>query len=159
MSVWPAFALALTGVTWGSIQSSTPASRDFRKLDVCALAAAADVARAAGGAPLDTRPFNAQDGQLARCVYGIEPAGAAKGTRTAYVIELFPANDFDELRPHVGQPVTEVSGIGDGAYEYRDPDSNRWRIYVRRHGDVTISVTGPDQSAVRKVAALAWSRR
>lgn len=130
---------------------------DLRKVNVCETVPAPDVAAGVGGTSLDAKPFNAPDGTVARCVYGVRPPGSG-ATRVAYVVELFPAADFDAIRPHVDQPVTEVRSVGDGAYEYRDADTDRWRIYVRLRGSVTISATGPDRALVRTVAGLAASK-
>jgi hypothetical protein len=133
--------------------------RDLKTIDVCAFAAGAEVARLAGGSLLDAKRFNAPDGTVARCVFGVAlPGKGAEKERTAWVVELFPPGDFDALRPHIDEPVRDVAGIGDGAYEYQSADSGRWRIYAHKRGDVTLSVTGTDEPTVRKIAAFALSR-
>ena len=39
----------------------------------------------------------------------------------------------------------------------KDADSGRWRLYTHRRGNVTVSVTGPDEATVRKIAAFVLS--
>ncbi len=149
-------ALVLAAALAASTLAAPP--RDLLKLDACAAVPGTEVARVAGGRLVDTKPFNAPDGTLARCVYGVVPARVAAPGRTAWVVEFFPLADFDELRPHIEEPVRDVAGLGDGAYEYKNADSGRWRLYTRRRGDVTISVTGTDEATVRKIAAFVLSR-
>jgi len=154
--------LAVVLVT-GILPAVLPASaagpaRDLLKLDVCATIPGAEVARVAGGQLVESKPFNAPDGKLARCVYFVAPPGKGAPAKAAWVVEFFPPADFDELRPHIEEPVRDVTGLGDGAYEYKAADSGRWRLYTRRRGDVTVSVTGADEAIVRKIATFVLSR-
>ena len=155
-SLAPVLASGLLSVVAAPAWAAGP-PRDLLKLDVCATIPGAEVARVAGGQIVESKPFNAPDGKLARCVYFVAPPGNG-AAKTAWVVELFPPGDFDEVRPNIEEPVRDVAGLGDGAYEYKDADSGRWRLYTRRRGDVTVSVTGPDEATVRKIAAFALSR-
>jgi hypothetical protein len=139
------------------LASAAGPARDLRKLDVCATVPGAEVARLAGGQLVESKPFNAPDGKLARCLYFVAPPGKS-AAKAAWVVELFPPEDFDGLRPHIEEPVRDVAGLGDGGYEYKDAGSGRWRLYTHRRGDVTVSVTGTDEAIVRRIAAFALSR-
>ena len=150
-------SVVTTSLVWGALAGAAP-PRDLRKLDVCGAIPGAEVARLVGGGLADSKPFNATDGTVARCVYGVVPAGADVKQRAAWVVEMFPPATFDELRPHVEQPVKDVAGLGDGAFEYKDPDSGRWRLYAHRRGDVTLSVTGTDEPTVRRIVSFVLSR-
>jgi hypothetical protein len=48
-----------------------------------------------------------------------------------------------------------VTGIGDGAYAFKDPGDGRFKIRVLRRGDVTIEASADTAETARKVAAVA----
>jgi hypothetical protein len=146
--------LALVGATL-AVAAAAAEPVDLRKADVCATVSATEVAHIAGGSPSDTRRFNAPDGKLARCLYLVSPPGGKE--RIGWVVELLPAADFDAMRPYIEQPVRELAGVGDGAYVYKDPDSGRFRLYAHRRGGPSVSVTGPDDAVVRRIAVFALS--
>jgi hypothetical protein len=159
MTRYLAVSVVLGMVALAVSSPAGPPPRELRAFDVCTFAAGADVIRVVGGSLLDTKRFNAPDGTIARCNYGVAlPGKGNEKERTVWVVELSPPADFDELRPHIDEPVRDVAGVGDGAYEYKSADTGRWRIYTRKPGDVTISVTGSDESIVRKLAAYVLSR-
>jgi hypothetical protein len=134
-------------------------SKDLRTLDVCHAVPGPEVARLAAGQLLEAKRFNSPDGDAARCVYFVGPPGKGhEKEKGAWVVELFPPAAFSEVRPHIEEPVRDVPELGDGAYDYKDGDSGRWRLYTHHRGDVTVSVTGPNEATVRKIAAFVLSR-
>ncbi len=129
------------------------------RADVCASLPAAEVVRTVGGGRLlEATPFRAPDGKLARCSYAVVPAGTAGEKPVLWMVELLPAGQFEALRPFIGQPVREIAGIGDGAFVYKEGESGRSRLYVRRRKRETLSLSGPDEAVLRKIALLALSR-
>jgi hypothetical protein len=141
---------------WPSVAAWAAPGQDLKPIDVCAVVPGSEVARIAGGSLVEAKRFNAPDATVARCVYRVAPPSGKD--QSAWVVELFPAGTLDEVRPYVEPPVREVPDLGDGAYEYQDPDTGRWRLYALKRGDVTVSVTGTDEPVVRKIATFVLSR-
>ena len=131
------------------------AERQLADLDVCALVPGEEVAEVLGMRLVSTRTSNSPDGKLARCVYLVSGSGPSDEATGAYVVALLPPTRYAELRPFQEEPTRDVPGIGDGAWIVLHSESARYDLYALRTGDVTVEVTGEDDSAVRKVAGLA----
>ncbi len=150
------FLSPLFGVV--TLVSTAWAGPDLARLDVCTGLPGAEVARAAGGRLLEAKPFQAPDGSLARCSYRVAPQGASDEKGIVWVVELLPAGQYETIRAFIEQSVRELAGIGDGAFAYKENESGRSRLYVRRRKKATLSLTGPDEAVLRRVALLALSR-
>jgi hypothetical protein len=64
---------------------------------------------------------------------------------------LQPAEDFDELKKHIEQPISAVSGLGDAAYVFRD-DDRRVRLSVLKRGDLMFQATADAHESARTIA-------
>lgn len=147
-------ALALGSVLCAGT-AGAQAGRDLKTIDVCRVVPGETVAAAVGGKLAEVRPFNPNDGSMARCTYLVDLPGPEKPVRKGYAIWLFPPGDFVELRGFTESKMTDVSGLGDGAYIFQDSGDGRFKIRFLRKGDVTIEATGDTADAARKVAGVA----
>jgi hypothetical protein len=120
--------------------------RDYTKLDVCRLVPADSIARALGGTVSQARPTF--DKTFSRCTYILQLAGKPAG----YVVWLQPAEDFEELKKHIEEPLTAVSGLGDAAYMFHDKGDGRFKINVLKRGDLMFQATGESAASARRVA-------
>jgi hypothetical protein len=121
--------------------------RDFAKIDACQVVPGDVVARAIGGKLVSTAPTAAKS--FSRCRYTILPAGGA--TPAGYLVWLQAASDFDELKSLADKPVSELTGLGDSAFLFRD-DDGRFKIDVVKRGDLMFQATGATAESARKVA-------
>lgn len=135
-----------------------PRPLDLATIDVCALVPGDEVAHAVSASLREAKRFNSPDGDIARCVYIVEPAGSEGTQPRAFAVELEPASNFAELRPFVEEPTHDVGGLGDGAWTSRDPDTGRFRLWVLRGGTATLYLTADDETELRKIAELVLSK-
>ena len=126
----------------------------YESLNVCEKVPAAELATALAGRALDAKPVNIKGLVAARCVYGIEIAGA----RRAFVLWINPAADFDGLREASEPPVTVVKGVGDEAFATTDKDTKRTQLTARARGKVTVQVTSEQLEWAQTVAKVALSK-
>jgi hypothetical protein len=124
------------------------APRDYATYNVCEAVPGDAIARAVGGKLVTTRPTF--DKNWSRCLYMVTTPGSDR--QRGYVVWLGPAADFEDMKPHIEEPITPVSGLGDGAYIYRDKGDGRFKIYVLMRGQQTFETTGEASESVRKVA-------
>ena len=75
----------------------------------------------------------------------------ANGKPSGYVVWIQPAEDFEELKKHIEQPIASVSGLGDAAYVFQD-DDRRFKLNVLKRGDFMFQATADTREAARKVA-------
>jgi hypothetical protein len=151
--------LSSTVAIWGgalAIAMGSPALQQttYESLNACERVPPADVAAALSGRALDHRPVNHKGLTAARCVYGIEVAGA----RRAFVVWINPVGDFDELREASEPPVTEVNGVGDAAFATTDKDTKRVQLTARVRGKVTVQVTSERMEWAQAIARVALSK-
>ena len=128
--------------------------RELATLNVCQLVPGEDIARALGGKLADARAFS--DKALSRCTYFIVPPGSEKPR--GYVVWMQPPEDFEGLKQDIAEPRTSITGLGDGAYMFRDAGDGRFKINVLKRGDVMIQVTGESADSARKVADAVVAR-
>lgn len=137
------------------------ARRDLSKVDVCQLVPGDAVARALGGKLAQTRPFNPKDGTFSRCTYFIVPAGSDE--RAGYSIWVYPAGSFEELKQYSEDKMTPVTGLGDGAYIFRDSGDSFFKLRVLKRGDLSFEAVADTAEKARKVAEAAvaslWSSK
>jgi hypothetical protein len=116
------------------------AGRDLASVDVCELIPANAVASAVGG-QIDG-PAEATDpgfdGKGCRYRYRL-----ADGRTGATEISLHPPSEFDFWRTTQSFPLTDLDGIGDGAYwGKRTGETN---LFVLARGDVTVRIRAISQ--------------
>jgi hypothetical protein len=136
-----------------SAGTATSQGRNLGVVNVCELVPGDTVARAVGGTLAGARPVAAK-GSAPRCVYQVVPPGAPDA-RTAFVIWLYPPDDFESLRRSTEGTISDVPGVADGAYAFKDPGDGRFKIRVLKSGDVTIEATADTADAARRVAEAA----
>ncbi len=155
--------LAAAALTAASYQprgdSAAPqAHRDYATLNVCEVVPGEAIARALGGTLAEARPFG--DKSFSRCTYFVVPSGTS--LRMGYVVYLQPPDDFEGLKQYIEDPITPISGLGDGAYIFHDSGDGRFKINVLKRGDVMIEATGDSAASARKVAdavvAVLWKK-
>lgn len=133
-------------------------ARDYTKFNVCEAVPGEAVARAVGATLVETRPFF--DKSFSRCTYIVMPPGSTQ--RAGYTVWMQPAEDFEELKKYIEEPITPVSGLGDGAYWFKDKGDNRFKIHVLKRGDLMFQATGESAASARKVAeavvAVLWKK-
>jgi hypothetical protein len=122
--------------------------RDFATLNVCQLVPGEAIARALGGKLVEARPV--PDKSVPRCRYFVLPAGS--DSQRGYVVWMQQPQDFEELKKSISDPITVVSGLGDGAYLFRDKGDGRFKIHVLKRGDLMFEATGDSAESARKVA-------
>jgi hypothetical protein len=131
--------------------------RDYATFNVCQAVPGDTIARALGGRLVQTRP--SYDKSFSRCTYFIVPPG--KDTQLGYVVWVQPPEDFEELKKHIEEPRTALTGLGDGAYMFRDKGDDRFKINVLKRGDLMFQATADSPESARKiadaVAARLWS--
>jgi hypothetical protein len=134
---------------------ATPQGRNLSGVNVCQMVPGEAVAKAVGGTLAEARPIVAKDSTLPRCVYQVVVPQGAATARRAYVIWAYPPGDFQSLRRYTEGKVSDVPGLGDGAYAFKDPGDGRFKIRVLKSGDVTIEATADTADAARRVAEAA----
>jgi hypothetical protein len=149
-----ALAPAVMAMALWSHASAGAGQTSFETLNVCERVPPADVAAVVSGRALDGRPVNVKGLTAARCVYGIEIAGA----RRAFVIWINPAADFEGLRKATDPPVEEIKGVGDEAFAITDKDTKRIQLTARARGKVTVQVTSERMEWAQAVAKVALSK-
>jgi hypothetical protein len=158
----PSFLLAAARlVVAGSIAAPAIDSqprRDYTKLDVCQLVPGGVIAKAFGGTLAETRSFF--DKAWSRCVYFVVLPGS--GTRVGRVVWVQPAEDFEELKQYIDEPLTALTGLGDAAYMFHDTGDGRFKINVLKRGDLMFQATGESAASARRladaVAAHLWKK-
>ena len=126
----------------------------YEALNVCQRVPGSAVASAVSGRAVDERAVNIKGLSAARCVYGIEIAGA----RHAFVVWVNPVGDFEGLREASDPPVVDVAGVGDAAFAITDKDTKRIQLTARLRGKVTVQVTSDRMDWAQAVARVALSR-
>ena len=130
---------------------------DFATLDVCEMVPAAVVARAVNGRVQTTRRFN--DKEFGRCTYVAVLPGSEEPH--GCVLWVQAASDFEELRKVTSASVTDIAGLGDAAYIFRDEDG-RFKVDVVKKNDLMFQATADTADGARKVAeavaAHLWSK-
>ena len=153
-SLW----LGVSAVGISVILSRAPAigasQTSFESLNACERVPSTVVAAALSGRAVDERPVNFKGLTAARCVYGIEIAGA----RRAFVLWINPPDDFQGLRDASEPPITDVKGVGDGAFAITDKDTKRIQLTAWRRGKVTVQVTSERLDWAQAVAKVALSK-
>jgi hypothetical protein len=147
----------LLSTIWGSalaLAMGAPVPHQYESLNACERVPPADVAAAVSGRALDHRPVNHKGLTAARCVYGIEIAGA----RRAFVVWINPVGDFDGLREASEPPITDVKGVGDDAFATTDQDTKRVQLTARVRGKVTVQVTSDRMEWAQAIARVALSK-
>jgi hypothetical protein len=144
--VVPAF-LAASSRASGRSAGSQP-RRDYSTLNVCQIVPGESIARALNGRLAEARAFSEKT--FSRCTYFVFPPGTEQ--RLGYVVWMQPPEDFEELKKHVGEPLTALTGLGDGAYMFRDTGDGRFKINVLKRNDVMFQATGDSAASARKVA-------
>jgi hypothetical protein len=141
-----------TGTGWAQ------GGRDLKTVNVCKAVPGDAIATAVGGRLAEVRPFTPKDPTFTRCTYFVDVPGTGQATREAYSLWFYPPADFEDLRKYTNEKITEVSGLADGAYEFRDSGDGRFKIRVLKRGDVSFEATAGTADAARKVAgvAVAW---
>ncbi len=152
------FALALTVAASAAGPSWAQTRRDLKTMDVCQVVPGDAVASAVGGKLAEARPFTPKPPTFTRCTYLVDVPGGAQTTRKGYALWFYAPSDFEELRKYTEGKVTDIPGLGDGAYIFQDPGDRRFKIRVLRRGDGTIEATADTADAARQVAgiAVAW---
>jgi hypothetical protein len=70
---------------------------------------------------------------------------------------LMPPAPFETRHAQQQNPVTPVSGLGDGAYVTYAPAGERLDLYVLKRSLATIVVSGENRVALIKIAKVAVS--
>jgi hypothetical protein len=128
--------------------------RDYQTFDVCQAVPGETIARALGGKLVQARPFH--DKSFGRCTYFVIPQGADK--QLGYAVWMSPPQDFEELKKHIEEPRTTLTGLGDGAYMFQDKGDGRFKVYVLKRGDLMFQATAESAESARKVAAAVVAR-
>ena len=123
-------------------------ARDYSTFDVCKVIPGEAVARALGGKLVTIRAT--MDKTFSRCTYFVVLPGNEK--QTGYVVWMQPAEDFEELKKAIEEPMAALSGLGDGAYMFQDKGDGRFKINVLKRGDLMFQATGESKETARKVA-------
>jgi hypothetical protein len=131
-----------------AVPATAQPRRDFATLNVCQLVPGEAIARALGAKLVEARPV--ADQTLPRCRYSVLPAGS--DSQRGYVVWIQQPEDFEELKKVISDPITTVSGLGDGAYLFRDKGDGRFKIHVLKRGDLMFEATGDSAASARKVA-------
>jgi hypothetical protein len=147
-------AIALGSVLCAGI-ALAQVGRDLESVDVCRVIAGEAVAAAVGGKLVEVRPFTPKPPTFTRCTYFVDVPGPQKPLRKGYALWLYPPADFVELRGFTEGKITDIAGLGDGAYGFQDPGDGRFKIRVLKRGDVTIEATADTADAARTVAGVA----
>jgi hypothetical protein len=121
-------------------------TRDYAKFNVCEFIPGDAIARAVGGRLTQSRPTF--DKNWSRCAYYVTDVN---GKPNGYVVWIQPAEDFEELKKYIDQPITPVSGVGDGAYLFQD-DDRRFKLNVLKRGELMFQATADTQESARQVA-------
>ena len=143
-------------VSAGTARAQT--GRDLKTIDVCRIVPGEAVAAAVGGKLAEARPFTPKPPTFARCTYMVDVPGAAQAARKGFALWFYPPADFEELRKYTEGKVTDIPGLGDGAYGFQDPGDGRFKIRVLKRGDVAIEASADTADAARKVAGVAVAR-
>jgi hypothetical protein len=147
-------AILGASVVLGAAATASPQEKSYEALNVCERVRSAEIAQALSGRALDAKPINTKGFVAARCVYGIEIAGA----RQAFVLWVNPVGDFDELRKVSEPPVTAVNGVGDEAFATTDKETARTQLTARVRDKVTVQVTSARLDWAQTVARVALSK-
>lgn len=139
--------IVLPSAEAGAESSALQPRRDYTTLDVCQLVPADRIARALGGTVSQARPTF--DKAFSRCTYLLQ---LDSGKPMGYVVWVQPAEDFEELKKHIDEPLTTVNGLGDAAYMFQDKGDGRFKINVLKRGDLMFQATGESAASVRRVA-------
>ena len=121
-------------------------TRDYPTFNVCEFIPGDAIARSVGAKLTQSRPTFDKD--WSRCAYYVTDAN---GKPSGYVVWIQPAEDFEELKKHIEQPIASVSGLGDAAYVFQD-DDRRFKLNVLTRGDFMFQATADTQESARKVA-------
>ena len=121
-------------------------TRDYTKFNVCEFIRGDAIAQSVGAKLTQSRPTF--DKNWSRCTYYVTDA---KGKPNGYVVWIQPAEDFEELKKHIEQPIAAVSGLGDAAYMFQD-DDRRFKLNVLKRGDLMFQATADTKESARKVA-------
>ena len=121
-------------------------TRDYTKFNVCEFIPGDAIARSVGATLTRSRPTF--DKNWSRCAYYVTDAN---GKPNGYVVWIQPAEDFEELKKHIEQPIVPVSGLGDAAYVFQD-DDRRFKLNVLKRGDLMFQATADTPESARKVA-------
>ena len=121
-------------------------TRDYTTFNVCELIPGDAIARSVGAKLTQSRPTF--DKNWSRCAYYVTDAN---GKPNGYVVWIQPAEDLEELKKHIEQPIVPVSGLGDAAYVFQD-DDRRFKLNVLKRGDFMFQATADTQDSARKVA-------
>jgi hypothetical protein len=121
-------------------------TRDYRTFNVCEFIPGDAIARSVGAKLTQSRPTFDKD--WSRCAYYVTDAN---GKPSGYVVWIQPAEDFEELKKHIEQPIASVSGLGDAAYVFQD-DDRRFKLNVLTRGDFMFQATADTQESARRVA-------
>jgi hypothetical protein len=124
------------------------AGRDFATLNVCQIVSGEALARALGGKLADTRAGHTASSS--RCVYFISAPPSDK--RSGYIVWLQPPADFEALKKYIEEPITTLTGLGDGAYMFRDKGDGRFKIHVLKRGDLMFEASADSAESARKIA-------
>jgi len=95
--------------------------RDYAALDVCEAVPGEIIAHAVGGKLTDVR--GTTDKSFSRCRYTVAMPGTDKPSGS--VVWISPPEDFEDLKKSIEEPRTTVTGLGDGAYIFRDKGRRR----------------------------------
>ena len=72
------------------------------------------------------------------------------------------ASDFEELRKVTSASVTDIAGLGDAAYIFRDEDG-RFKVDVVKKNDLMFQATADTDNGARRlaeaVAAHLWAKK
>jgi hypothetical protein len=139
-------------------QTPKSQARDYATLDVCQLIPGEVIARALSGKLVRTRLT--PDKSFSRCSYFIISPGGDE--QKGYVVWIQPPEDFETLKKSNDNPITPLTGLGDGAYMFHDKGDGRFKINVLKRGDLMFEATADSAESARKmadaVAAVLWKR-
>jgi hypothetical protein len=139
------FLLAAVAAFALPVVSASP-TRDYTKFNVCEAIPGDTIAKSVGAKLTQSRPTF--DNNWSRCAYYVTDAN---GKPNGYVVWIQPAEDFEELKKYIEQPITPVSGLGDAAYVFQD-DDRRFKLNVLKRGDLMFQATADTRESARKVA-------
>lgn len=101
------------------------------------------------------------DKNWSRCTYFVALPGSE--APKAYVLWLQPAEDYEELKAYIEEPIVPIAGLGDAAFGFQDKGDGRYKIYVLKRGDLSCQARGEAEAPARKVAeaagGLLWERK
>jgi len=140
------------------VTASGQPRHDFATLDVCEMVPSAVVERTVNGRVQSTRRFN--DKEFGRCTYVAVLPGSNEPH--GYVLWVQAASDFEELRKVTSAAVTDIAGLGDAAYTFRDEDG-RFKVNVVKKNDLMFQATADTDNGARRlaeaVAAHLWAKK